>query len=323
MAVVAIITLIVLFAGYMVANAMINKREQRELTRSRIFGEDGSILPAGAQTGSFGDDAANAIFGDTKQKSDFVRNADEKLRMLGINVEEAQTKLGRKLMSAGITNPNAVTIYLLFQRMVAPVLAVIGVLVVLRGHESFSGLLLNILMGGLLIVIGFFGPKLYVENLIQRRREQLQRGFPDTLDLLLVCVESGLALDAAFNRVCGELGRVHPEITKELNRTRIELSLLNNRGQALQNLAERTNMVSFRYLVAALIQSERFGTSLSDTLRVMADEYRTKRIVTAEEKAARIPVLMTIPLIFCLMPSFMLIILGPAIIAFMKSGFLQ
>ena len=118
-----------------------------------------------------------------------------------------------------------------------------------------------------------------------------------------------------------ELGRVHPEITAELNRTRVELSLLNNRSQALQNLGERTNLIAFRYLVAALIQSERFGTSLSDTLRVMAEEYRQKRMIMAEEKAARLPVLMTVPLVFCLMPAFLLIILGPAIIGFLESGF--
>lgn len=313
--IIAIVVAIVVFGGVMLANSMIMQREQRELTRSRIFSQD--ALAPGA-----GEDPT-AVFGDNRNKSEMVQNAEMAMRKLGVRVDEAQSKLGRKLLQAGITSPNAVVVYLIFQRFIGPLLAVGGVLIIMSGHADFTDLLLNIILGGLVIVVGVFGPKLYVENKIARRRELLQKGFPDTLDLLLVCVEAGLALDAALNRVCGELGRVHPEITRELNRTRIELSLLNNRGLALQNLGERTNMVAFRYLVAALIQSERFGTSLSDTLRVMADEYRIKRIVNAEEKAARIPVLMTVPLIFCLMPSFMLIILGPAIIAFMKSGFLS
>jgi len=306
--IIAIIIAVIVFAGFMMANLLMAQREQRELTRQRIFND--------------GEGAENTgVFGDNRDKSEFAQSAEATMRKLGVRVDEAQSKLGRKLIHAGISSPNAVIIYLLFQRVFAPILGVIGLLIILGKTEGFSDMLLNILMGGLLIVIGVFGPKLYVENKIQNRQKRLSIGFPDTLDLLLVCVESGLALDAALSRVCGELGRVHPEITKELNRTRVELSLLNNRSLALQNLAERTNLISFRYLVAALIQSERFGTSLSDTLRVMADEYRLKRIVTAEEKAARIPVLMTVPLIFCLMPSFMLVILGPAILSFMRSGF--
>lgn len=311
----AIIIAVVVFAGFMIASNMLLSHGKRALTRARIFGDDAKSEGPGADVAG--------VFGDNRDKSEIAATAEATMRRLGVRVDEANTKLGRALMHAGISNPNAVIIYLTFQRFIGPLLAIAGVFVVLMEHEGLSQLLIHIIAGGLLIVIGIFGPKLYVENCAHRRRDLLQRGFPDTLDLMLVCVESGLALDAAFSRVCGELGRVHPEVTKELNRTRIELSLLNNRSLALQNLAERTNLIAYRYFVAALIQSERFGTSLSDTLRVMAEEYRIKRIVTAEEKAARIPVLMTVPLIFCLLPSFMLVILGPAIISFIKSGFLS
>jgi tight adherence protein C len=148
----------------------------------------------------------------------------------------------------------------------------------------------------------------------------LTRAFPDTLDLLLICVESGLPLDAALNRVCAELGLAYPEMTQELNRTRLELALLNDRVKALNNLAERTDLIGFRALTSSLIQSERFGTSLSDTLRVLSEEMRLDRIARIEEKAARLPVLLTIPLIFLLMPAFLLIVLGPAIISFMRQG---
>jgi tight adherence protein C len=169
-------------------------------------------------------------------------------------------------------------------------------------------------------VIALFGPKLYLQNMIDKRKKILQRAFPDTLDLLLICVESGLALDAALTRVCNELGRAYPEMTAELNRTRLELALINDRVRALMNLGERTDMVAFRSLISALIQSERFGTSLTDTLRVLSDEFRLERLSIAEAKAARLPVMMTVPLIFLLMPAFFLIVLGPAIVKMGNDG---
>lgn len=312
--IIALIVAGVVFAGYLAMDKLMAQREQKNLTRQRLY-EEGT--PSDATNVSLD---AKSLFGASGEKTNLILNAEEALRKLGVDIHQAENKLGRKLLHAGIGSPNAVILYLAFQRFVSPVLIVLGAIILMGKHEATSDMLLNALLGIMLLVGGLFGPKLYVENLTQKRRKQLLHGFPDTLDLLLVCVESGLALDAAFTRVTGELGRVHPEITGELNRTRIELSLLNNRSQALQNLAERTNIIPFRFLVAALIQSERFGTSLTETLRVMADEYRTKRMLLAEEKAARLPAMMTVPLIFCLLPSFMLIVLGPAIISFMKSN---
>jgi tight adherence protein C len=169
-------------------------------------------------------------------------------------------------------------------------------------------------------VLALFGPRLYLQNLIDKRKKRLHRALPDTLDLLLICVESGLALDASLQRVCSELGRAYPEITAELNRTRLELTLLNDRTRALMNLGERTGMPAFRALISSLIQSERFGTSLSDTLRVLSEEFRLQRLADAEVKAARLPVMMTIPLIFLLMPAFFLIVLGPAIVRIVHDG---
>lgn len=314
--IIALIVAVCVFAGYLAVDRLFAQRERRELTRQRLY-EDGTPSDA---TGVSLD--AQALFGAAGEKSNLAVTAEDALRKLGVDIHQAESKLGRKLLHAGIGSPSAVIFYLAFQRFVAPLLIILGVIVLIGDHETTSDMLLNSILGLLFLVIGLFGPKLYVENLTQKRKKKLQLGFPDTLDLLLVCVESGLALDAALTRVTAELGRVHPDITAELNRTRIELSLLNNRSQALQNLAERTNLISFRFLVAALVQSERFGTSLTETLRVMADEYRTKRMLIAEEKAARLPALMTVPLIFCLLPSFMLIVLGPAIVNIMKTNVL-
>jgi tight adherence protein C len=304
------------FVSYLFVDRIIAQRENRELTRQRIYESTGGSAGAEGSGVSF---ETQALFDNTGEKSTLALNAEEALLKLGVDIHQAENKLGRRLLHAGIGSPNAVILYLAFQRFVAPILVILGVVLLLSARNSDSQLF-DGLTGIVLLVIGILGPKLYIDNLTQKRRKKLLNGFPDMLDLMLVCVESGLALDAALNRVTAELGRVHPEITAELNRARIELSLLNNRAQALQNLAERTNLIPYRFLTAALIQSERFGTALTDTLRVMADEYRTKRMLVAEEKAARLPALMTVPLIFCLLPSFMLIVLGPAIISFMRSA---
>jgi tight adherence protein C len=165
-----------------------------------------------------------------------------------------------------------------------------------------------------------FGAHLYITNATQKRKKTLLRSFPDGLDLMVVCVESGLALDAAINRVCAELAYAHPQLAKELNRTRLELALLNNRSQALANLAERTDLVAFRSLAAALIQTERFGTNLTDTLRVLSDDYRQTRLMQAEEKAGRLPAMMAVPLITLLLPALVLIILGPPFVELRAQG---
>lgn len=241
------------------------------------------------------------------------------LRMMGVNVDESLGKLEQRFGQAGIASINAPIYYLFFQRVVSLLCCVIGLMFVLSGGKGLDQVR-NLLVGGLLIGGGFFGPYLYLKNKIDRRKKILERSFPDTLDLLLICVESGLALDAALTRVCNELGRAYPDMTQELNRTRLELALINDRVRALMNLGDRTNMVAFRSLCAALIQSERFGTSLTDTLRVLSEDFRLQRLSLAEAKAARLPVLLTIPLIFLLMPSFMLIVLGPAIVKFARQG---
>ncbi len=235
------------------------------------------------------------------------------LKLTGTNVEKFRKESQMKFYRAGITSPNAVVYYLFFKRIgfiFFLLLAYFFISIPETGAMKMAHYLIALLM----IIIGLFGPNLYLSNNEQKRKKTLQRSFPDALDLLLVCVESGLALDGALNRVCRELGKAYPEITEELNRTRLELTLLNDRAQALNNLAERTDMISFRALTSTLLQSEKFGTSLTDTLRVLSEDYRNTRLMLAEEKAGRLPVLMTVPLITMMMPALFLIILGPTII---------
>ncbi len=245
-----------------------------------------------------------------KEASELALIISHVFTIFGVNMEDFRQKNQLRFYQAGIQSPDAHIYYLLFSRVVSAIVLMVAVFV---ATQSDAGLL-QYIMALFLALLAIFGADALIKNWQENRKKVLQRSFPDALDLLLACVESGLALDGALLRVCKELGAAHPVITQELNRTRIELSLLNDRAQALNNLAERNDMLAFRALVTALLQSEKFGTSLTDTLRVMSEDYRTQRLMKAEEKAGRIPALITVPLILFLLPALFIIILGPAVI---------
>lgn len=273
---------------------------------------DGEYDP---QQGGYGADnnPETAFLHQDREKTFLASLGESVLSLMGQDVAEKEKELQLKFIQAGIESPNAIGYYYIFRVIALPVALIIAY-TLFTSNVSGAMKLLYVLAAVAALGIGWFGPSLYVTNSKQKRQKVLQRSFPDTLDLILVCVESGLALDAALARVCRELGRAHPVITRELNRTRMELTLLSDRSMALQNLAERTDMVAFRSLVAALMQTEKFGTSLTETLRVLSDDYRHTRLMIAENKAGRLPALMTIPMILLMMPAFVMIILGPGII---------
>lgn len=241
------------------------------------------------------------------------------LRAVGIDVETFRRKNQMKFYRSGISSPDAAVFYLFYKRIGFIVFIFLGYLIASNAGTGIHKLLYYF-VAGIAVFLGITGADMYLKNCRDKREKVLQRSFPDALDLLLVCVESGLALDGALSRVCKELGRAHPQITAELNRTRLELTLLNDRTTALTNLAERTDMLAFRSLVTTLLQSEKFGTSLTETLRVLSEDFRNTRLMLAEDKAGRLPVLMTIPLITLMMPALFLLILGPAIIKVTHMG---
>ena len=305
----ALLVGVIAFCGYLLFDNMIIKKRQREGHRVRL-------APDGTPTRNEYEEGPVGLNDEPSPRAQIMAAI---LRGLGVTVDDSMRVLEPRFARAGIVSPDAPIYYLFFQRIVSLGLLAIALILLLNHAEGMDKLLLRF-VGLLTVVVALFGPKLYLQNKIDHRKKALQRAVPDTLDLLLICVESGLALDAALNRVCNELGRAYPEMTAELNRTRLELALLNDRVRALTNLGDRTDMVAFRSLVSSLIQSERFGTSLTDTIRVLSEDYRLQRLMDAEVKAARLPVMLTIPLIFLLMPAFMLIVLGPAIIGFMHNG---
>jgi tight adherence protein C len=161
-------------------------------------------------------------------------------------------------------------------------------------------------------VFGFFAPGIYIKNLIAKRQKRLQLGLPDALDLMIICAEAGLSLDATIVRVSRELQAACPDLAEELAITSAELTFLPDRRQALDNLNARTDMASIRGVVNTLMQTAKFGTPLAHSLRVLATEYRDARMFKAEEKAARLPALMTVPMILFILPTLFIVLMGPA-----------
>lgn len=162
--------------------------------------------------------------------------------------------------------------------------------------------------------IGYYAPNLILANITTRRKQEIFEAFPDALDLLIVCVEAGLGMDAALQRVADEMRLKSAALADELTLVTLELRAGSSREQALRNLALRTGVEEVDTLVAMLIQADRFGTSTADSLRVHADSLRTKRRLKAEELAAKVALKLLFPLIFCIFPTLMLVLLGPAFI---------
>ncbi len=166
----------------------------------------------------------------------------------------------------------------------------------------------------LAVVFGAFGPELWIKNVINKRRKLLEKQLPDGLDLLVICVEAGLSLDSALKRTSDELGRGAPELADELTLTSVELGFLPERAVALRNLAQRTGLKSLGAVVNALLQTEKFGTPLAQSLRVLAGEFRNQRLLRAEEKAARLPAILTVPTVMFILPALFIVLIGPGIL---------
>lgn len=164
-------------------------------------------------------------------------------------------------------------------------------------------------------VLGFFAPSVFLKNRIQKRAYRMELGLPDSLDLLVICAEAGLSLDAALVRCARELEATWPEISEEFGIAAAELTYLPDRKMAFDNLNARTNMASIRGVVNTLLQTAKFGTPLAQSLRILAAEFREARITRAEEKAARLPAMLTVPMILFILPTLFIVLLGPAILS--------
>jgi tight adherence protein C len=228
-----------------------------------------------------------------------------------------QEEAREKLIQAGHRG-NAPYVAYLFFRMVSPVVAFVATtfyLFVITPMEQPAMIKL-----GICLVAAFIGmqlPWLFLKNQIQKRQLSVRRAFPDALDLLLICVESGMSIESAFRKVSQEIGSQSIPLAEELTLTTAELSYLQDRKMAYENLAKRTDLEGVKAVCMALQQSERYGTPLGQTLRVMAQENRDMRMSEAEKKAAALPPKLTVPMILFFLPVLFIVILGPAAIRVM------
>jgi tight adherence protein C len=217
-------------------------------------------------------------------------------------------RLKRRLIRAGIRNPNAAR-YFQGIRLVATLLFAAGALVwAWQSHAAADNLLLGT---GAAAVFGYAAPMQYVLLRIRRRQRQIARGLPDALDLMVVCVESGLGIDQTTLQVAKELQSAHPEICSEFTVMNLELRAGTRRADALHNLAERTGVEDVKKLVAVLVQTDRFGTSIAQSLRGHADYLRVMARQRAEERASKLAVKLVFPIFFCVLPSLFVVTIGP------------
>ncbi|MGE5526571.1 MAG: type II secretion system F family protein [Rhodospirillaceae bacterium] len=225
----------------------------------------------------------------------------------------ASSPLRMQFINAGIRSDAAPVVFFAAKTLLATILPAVSYFyLALSGSKlGMQGYLLLLLFTG---ALGYYLPHLVLRRLVFLRQREIFESFPDALDLLIVCVEAGLAIDAALNRVADEMEHRSEALSEELHLVTLELRAGASKETALRNLALRTGVEDVNTLVAMLIQAERFGTSIADSLRVHADMLRTKRRQRAEEAAAKIALKLLFPLIFCIFPSLLLVLLGPAFI---------
>ncbi|MDE8652613.1 type II secretion system F family protein [Novosphingobium album (ex Liu et al. 2023)] len=237
----------------------------------------------------------------------------EALSTLKVLQDSQIQQIQQKLAQAGIRKKEW-AVAVVFGRMVLPIVLGAFAAFVLYGINYFPEWTTVKRSGALMIalILGYKAPDLFLSNLISKRTDAIRKGLPDALDLLVICAEAGLTVDASFDRVARELGRAYPELGDEFSLTSIELSFLTERRMAFENLAYRVNLDSVRGVVTTMIQTERYGTPLASALRVLSAEFRNERMMRAEEKAARLPAIMTVPLILFILPVLFIVILGPA-----------
>ena len=244
------------------------------------------------------------------QAADRVRSILSQFKMLQ---DDQIKRVQVRLMQAGIRSKD-LAFFIIFARFALPLVLGITAVLMLYVFDFFpdwSWLRRYMTVAGILVG-SYKAPDLWLKNKVTKRSNAIRKGLPDALDLLVICAEAGLTVDAAFTRVARELGKAYPELGDECGLTAIELGFLSERRQAFENFAQRVDLEAVRGVVTTMIQTEKYGTPLASALRVLSAEFRHARMMRAEEKAARLPAIMTIPLILFILPTLFVVILGPA-----------
>lgn len=237
-------------------------------------------------------------------------------QFFGLEKDRKKLKeIKKMLMQAGYYGERALSLFL-FWKLVSPLIALLISLVLV--FTSQYTLAVKSMLAYLLLAGGYYLPNFLVKKKIESRQKKIAEGLPDALDLLVVCVEAGLGLNAALKRVADDCKLSNPDLSYEFNLVNLEIRAGLEREQALRNLADRTGLEDIAGLVAVLIQADRFGTSIATALRVQSDTMRTKRRQKLEEKAAQTPVKLIFPLLLFIFPALMVVIMGPAVIQVME-----
>ena len=254
------------------------------------------------------------------EAADRVRSILSSFKMLQ---DDQIKKTQQKLMQAGIRAKD-LAFFIIAARFVMPLVlgtAAVLVIYVFDMFPAWSWWRQYMTVAGTLVG-SYKAPDIWLKNKVTKRSHAVRKGLPDALDLLVICAEAGLTVDAAFGRVAKELGKAYPELGDEFGLTAIELGFLAERRQAFENLAMRVDLEAVRGVVTTMIQTEKYGTPLASALRVLSAEFRNERMMRAEEKAARLPAIMTVPLILFILPTLFVVILGPAACS-IKDSFLS
>lgn len=246
----------------------------------------------------------------------YVRNVVERLKLQqGLATEETVNKL----RMAGFRGQSAIYTFLFFRLVLPFVFFLVALLYLFTLRDFDQPAIFKFCIAFGVAYLGFYAPNIYVRNRITKRQQSISRAWPDALDLLLICVESGMSIEAAFKKVANEIGAQSISLAEEMSLTNAELSYLQDRRQAYENLAKRAGLEGVKAVVTSLIQAERYGTPLGQSLRVMAQENRDMRMAAAEKKAAALPPKLTVPMIVFFLPVLFVVIMAPAIMGVMET----
>ncbi len=299
-------TVFTLAAPLLAKNDLDDRKKRMAVERSAIRARERAALARESQSGS----RANLRSEPKQYMQSIVEQFDLKERLMGDDTRD-------KLAQAGERGENAIIKYL-FSRLVAPLVLFLAAIVYLFGIDRFDQpaivrFFIALGVGG----VGMYLPKLMLQNRIQKRQLSIRRAWPDALDLLLICVESGMSIEQAFKKVADEVAVQSIELAEELALTNAELAYLNDRRKAYENLGKRTGLEAVKAVTTSLIQADNYGTPVGQALRVLAKESRDMRMAEAEKKAAALPPKLTVPMIVFFLPCLFIVIIGPAAIQVM------
>lgn len=296
------LNLFVLYRLMLVRDPMASRMRQLSERRDQL--KAGIVAPKKRRANRVQRDRSVGMMRDVVNRLNLLRSKEAK-------------KAQEKLSQAGYRSRDALTIFFFMKLCLPFAFGVVGLIFVFGLNVIQAEPMTKGAVALLAVVAGAYAPDILIKNQITKRQQAMNKALPDALDLLVICAEAGQSLDGALNRVANEVGSTCPVLAEELSLTAIELGLLPERRVALENLTKRTGLAPIKAVVNTLLQTEKYGTPVAQSLRVLSSEFRNDRMMRAEEKAARLPAVMTVPLILFILPPLFIVLLGPAIIRVM------